>query len=97
MKRFSGILLISLFCQIVYFQFGFSQYLKRCATISPSFIPELSKNYDKKIMMEEAVIIPVVVHIIYNTQEQNISDAQILSQINVLNEDFTSYAGYTWF
>ncbi|MBI2720542.1 MAG: T9SS type A sorting domain-containing protein [Bacteroidetes bacterium] len=34
------------------------------------------------------VNIPVVVHVIYNTAAQNISDAQIQSQIEVLNEDF---------
>ncbi len=32
--------------------------------------------------------IPVVVHVLYNTSSQNISDAQIISQIEVLNEDF---------
>lgn len=32
--------------------------------------------------------IPVVVHVLYNTSAQNISDAQIQSQIAVLNEDF---------
>lgn len=32
--------------------------------------------------------IPVVVHVVYNTSAQNISDAQIMSQIDVLNEDF---------
>src|SRR4051812_35109709 len=32
--------------------------------------------------------IPVVVHVVYRTPTQNISDAQILSQIAVLNEDF---------
>ena len=34
------------------------------------------------------VIIPVVVHVLYNTAGQNISDAQVQSQIDVLNEDF---------
>lgn len=34
------------------------------------------------------VTIPVVVHVVYNTSAQNISDAQILSQITVLNNDF---------
>jgi len=34
------------------------------------------------------ITIPVVVHVIYNTAAQNISDAQIQSQIDVLNEDF---------
>lgn len=32
--------------------------------------------------------IPVVVHVIYNTHQENISDAQIQSQIDVFNEDF---------
>jgi hypothetical protein len=32
--------------------------------------------------------IPVVVHVIYNTAAQNISDAQIHSQIDVLNADY---------
>ena len=32
--------------------------------------------------------IPVVVHVIWNTPTQNISDAQIASQIDVLNRDF---------
>lgn len=34
------------------------------------------------------VIIPVVVHVLYNTAAQNISDAQVQSQIDVLNEDY---------
>jgi hypothetical protein len=32
--------------------------------------------------------IPVVVHVVWNTAPQNISDAQIQSQIDVLNQDF---------
>jgi hypothetical protein len=34
------------------------------------------------------VTIPVVVHVVWNTNEQNITDAQIQSQIRILNEDF---------
>ncbi|HYV95334.1 MAG TPA: M43 family zinc metalloprotease [Chitinophagales bacterium] len=34
------------------------------------------------------MIIPVVVHVVYHTAAQNISDLQIQSQIDVLNEDF---------
>ncbi|MFN8287942.1 MAG: T9SS type A sorting domain-containing protein [Chitinophagales bacterium] len=34
------------------------------------------------------VTIPVVVHVVYNTAAQNVSDAQIQSQIDVLNADF---------
>ncbi|TFV66469.1 zinc metalloprotease [Blastococcus sp. CT_GayMR20] len=32
--------------------------------------------------------IPVVVHVVYNTDAQNVSEAQITSQIDVLNRDF---------
>ncbi|HTE12745.1 MAG TPA: M43 family zinc metalloprotease [Chitinophagaceae bacterium] len=37
----------------------------------------------------EKIIIPVVVHILWNSNAQNISDAQVLSQIDVLNKDFS--------
>jgi hypothetical protein len=32
--------------------------------------------------------IPVVVHVVWNTETQNVSDEQIQSQIDVLNQDF---------
>lgn len=41
-------------------------------------------NYDEKAV----ITIPVVVHVLYKTTNQNISDAQIQSQIAVLNKDF---------
>src|SRR4051812_36026712 len=34
------------------------------------------------------IVIPVVVHILYNEDKQNISDAQVQSQIDALNRDF---------
>ena len=36
------------------------------------------------------IVIPVVVNVLYKTAEENISDAQIQSQIAVLNKDFTA-------
>ncbi|AHM61195.1 hypothetical protein D770_14705 [Flammeovirgaceae bacterium 311] len=45
------------------------------------------------------ITIPVVVHVVYNNSTQNISDAQIKSQIAVLNEDFrraNADADNTW-
>jgi len=36
----------------------------------------------------EVITIPVVVHVVYKTASQNISDEQIYSQIDVLNEDY---------
>ncbi len=37
-----------------------------------------------------AVQIPVVTHVVYNTEKQNVSEEQIDSQIRVLNEDFNA-------
>ena len=34
------------------------------------------------------VTIPVVFHVLYNTSAENISEAQVLSQLQILNEDF---------
>lgn len=39
------------------------------------------------------VVIPVVVHVVYQTSAQNISEAQINSQITVLNADFRALNG----
>lgn len=36
------------------------------------------------------VTIPVVVHVVYNLQDENISDGQIISQIDVLNRDYAA-------
>lgn len=36
----------------------------------------------------EVITIPVVVHVLYNNAVQNISDAQIFSQLDALNRDF---------
>ena len=38
---------------------------------------------------EAVITIPVVVHVVYNTTAQNISDAKILAQIDVLNKDYS--------
>lgn len=39
-------------------------------------------------MTDEVYVIPVVVHIVYNTPAQNLDDIRVFTQINVLNEDF---------
>jgi hypothetical protein len=45
-------------------------------------------QYPHNIRERSVLTIPVVVHIIWNKNEENISDEQILSQIAVLNKDF---------
>jgi len=39
-------------------------------------------------ILNEVIIIPVVIHVLYNNAAQNISDAQILSQLQALNNDY---------
>jgi len=73
--------------------------LKRCATaetfekvlITNPLLRDLifTEAYDKTTSQLQAVVtIPVVVHVLYNSAAQNISTAQIQSQISVLNEDY---------
>ena len=50
--------------------------------------PVGSGGNERDTVANEIISIPVVVHLLYNTAEQNISDAQIRSQIEVLNRDF---------
>jgi hypothetical protein len=47
------------------------------------FVAHYDENSDRAL-----VTIPVVFHVIYNGSTNNISDAQILSQLQVLNQDF---------
>jgi hypothetical protein len=37
----------------------------------------------------ETLFIPVIFHVVYNSEEQNIPDSRIYSQLEVLNEDFS--------
>lgn len=53
------------------------QYLANQALLSPA-----QRN------SAAIVTIPVVVHVVYNTAAENISDAQAASQVQVLNDDF---------
>ncbi len=43
-----------------------------------------------KRLVNGKVVIPVVVNVLYRTASENISDAQIQSQIDVLNKDYTA-------
>jgi hypothetical protein len=59
----------------------------------PSIREQIEKDYQQYLLNDNKddrniFTIPVVVHVVYRTTQENISDAQILSQIDVLNEDF---------
>ena len=97
MKKKLSILLILYSCSI------FSQEKKICGTNDRLEIYQrsnteyankfelLEKNIQKWIDINtksNSITIPVVVHVIYKNNSENISDAQIHSQIEALNKDF---------
>lgn len=65
--------------------------IQRCATAQYEGNAGYRANHHHgfKTMSPDTVFIPVVVHVIYKTDEFNISYEQIQSQIDVLNEDFS--------
>lgn len=80
---------------------GSNEMIKQQMTNDPAYakkVNELLKNkgnYSRSTqkgrpLSQLSITIPVVVHVLYNTPDQNISDAQVQSQIDVLNEDFTA-------
>ncbi|HEX2608159.1 MAG TPA: zinc metalloprotease [Flavisolibacter sp.] len=48
----------------------------------------ISSGAAAKVTAGGVIEVPVVVHVLYNKAQENIPDAQIQSQIDVLNEDF---------
>ncbi|MGN6543019.1 MAG: M43 family zinc metalloprotease [Ginsengibacter sp.] len=89
---------MKIFLTIVSLTIVFYTSAQRCGT--PEYLQNHSVNKSitqrtatekagsRDTLKDEVIIIPVVVHVLYNTQQQNISDAQILSQINSLNQDY---------
>ncbi len=76
---------------------GAMEVHRRLLDVNPQYalnralIENTAFSYERQERMaaRQAVIdIPVVVHVVYNTSEQNIGEAQINSQIEVLNQDF---------
>lgn len=76
---------------------GVMEVHRRLLTESESYVRErnqienLTLTYKlglRAVSRTETIRIPVVVHVVWNKKAQNISDAQIQSQIDVLNKDF---------
>ena len=60
---------------------------------------EMFNPTSRRLGSSNIITIPTVVHVVYNTAVENISDQQVQSQIDVLNEDFrrTNFdADNTW-
>lgn len=62
---------------------------KRYLQIETSAQQRTSMKVQHPTVDDGAIItVPVVIHVLYNASAQNISDAQIQSQLDVLNQDF---------
>ena len=51
-------------------------------------LEEIDRRYDQIVSDKKVYTIPVVVHVVYRTDDENVSDEQIRSQIDSLNSDF---------
>lgn len=77
---------------------GSVEYMRRQQASDPSIREKLERlehetavwiaGHPQRSGQRTVIRIPVVVHILYNAAEQNITDAQVQSQIDVLNEDY---------
>jgi len=83
-----------------------STYIEQLKSIDPFFAIKIKEQNNTASQQAKAssrttgeginiIQIPVVVHVLYNTAAQNISDAQIQSQIDALNRDFRRRNGDT--
>jgi hypothetical protein len=63
------------------------EYRRRCREFEKE-TRQFIERYARQNLRTGVVRIPVVVHVVWNTAAQNISDAQIQSQFDVLNADF---------
>lgn len=62
---------------------------RACTSVTGSALPVLQiPSQNNNLLADQVVTIPVVVHVIYNLAAENISEEQIISQINSLNADF---------
>ena len=94
--EYRGIRLLAL--SLLFIFISFSTHAQRCETAVyykkypvTNFLANRVTNQDKSArdtIANEVITIPVVIHVLYNTAVQNISDAQILSQLQSLNNDY---------
>lgn len=87
----------NLFGQESYSHCGSLEHSKSLSLINPDYSNArsqyenavttwISKNSQPTV--QSSITIPVVVHVVWKTSPQNIPDSQIVSQIDVLNEDY---------
>lgn len=89
MKQFLLIFLVGITCNQVWGQriCGTVNYLEKVSLFKTD-APVMEEGSGRDTLTNEVITIPVVVHVLYNSSNQNISEEQIQSQLLVLNNDF---------
>lgn len=102
-RKLSFLLLITTFSNTLYAQqnrqCGTTEYMQRQMAADPSLAQRIAEdeeaiqkyiasNSNNSNKVNAVITIPVVVHVVYKNAIENISDAQIQSQIAVLNKDY---------
>ncbi len=97
------ILTSSSFAQLNSYWCGTDEYMEQLFRLDPELklrmtsmeetLQETISRNPSFLSTETITVIPVVVHVVYHTEEQNIADSVIYSQIDVLNEDFRRMPG----
>lgn len=77
-----------LFILFLSFIIVFSVNAQRNCTSAMNMSMPVISTQGNSMSPEKIITIPVVVHVVYNNIAENISEAQIISQITSLNEDF---------
>ncbi len=99
----SNVLCLLIFTPPLFAQYpvcGFQWLLDRQVGLDTSVLHRLSKadkaigeairDGEGQISHRNEAVIPVVVHVVWNRREENLSDQAILFQIDILNRDFNS-------
>lgn len=81
------IFIISIHVSLAQHQCGTETYTRSYFKPAAEQPGTYSRGQDRDTVPNEIITIPVIVHLLFNTNEQNISDEQIRSQIDVLNRD----------
>jgi hypothetical protein len=90
---------MKVFCTILCWGIVLFSNAQRCITVdyvrahnfSSSSVVATGTNAiadGRDTLKNEVIVIPVVIHVLYHTSAQNISDQQVLSQIAALNNDY---------
>ncbi|MBW7838280.1 MAG: T9SS type A sorting domain-containing protein [Chitinophagaceae bacterium] len=67
---------------------GTELYMQNLPPTTRSFIQRGAPLPGRDTLKGEVIVVPVVVHVLYNTSAQNISDQRIQAQLDALNRDF---------